>query len=141
MDDTLNLSTVLDQVCAEKNISRDVLIETVEQAVATAAKKVFEDREIEASFDLETGHVNLFQVLYVVETVQAKGREISRDAAQRAGIEAEIGDELLFQIFYLESDRKRAEQQAKDYAEIDALQFAQKGFGRIAAQTAKQVII
>ncbi|MCA9660819.1 MAG: S1 RNA-binding domain-containing protein, partial [Myxococcales bacterium] len=141
MDDTLNLSTVLDQVCAEKNISRDVLIETVEQAVATAAKKVFEDREIEASFDLETGHVNLFQVLYVVETVQAKGREISRDAAQRAGIEAEIGDELLFQIFYLESDKKRAEQQAKDYAEIDALQLGHHNFGRIAAQTAKQVII
>ncbi|MEZ4381577.1 MAG: transcription termination factor NusA [Nannocystaceae bacterium] len=141
MDDTINLSTVLDQVCAEKNISRDVLIETVEQAVATAAKKVFEDREIEATFDPETGHVNLFQVLYVVETVQAKGREISRDAAQRAGIEAEIGDELLFQIFYLDSDKKRAEQQAKDYAEIDALQLGHHNFGRIAAQTAKQVII
>jgi N utilization substance protein A len=141
MDDTINLSTVLDQVCAEKNISRDVLIETVEQAVATAAKKVFEDREIEASFDPETGHVNLFQVLYVVEMVQAKGREISRDAAQRAGIEAEIGDELLFQIFYLDSDKKRAEQQAKDYAEIDALQLGHHNFGRIAAQTAKQVII
>ena len=141
MDDTINLSTVLEQVCAEKNISHDVLIETVEQAVATAAKKVFEDREIEASFDTETGHVNLFQVLYVVEQVQAKGREIAKEAASRAGIEAEIGDELLFQIFYLDSDKKRAEQQAKDYAEIDALQLGHHNFGRIAAQTAKQVII
>ena len=141
MEETINLSAVLDQVCAEKNISKDILVETVEQAVATAAKKVFEDREIEASFDPETGHVNLFQVLYVVDEVQSANREISLDQAQRAGLEAEVGDELLFQIFYLESDRKRAEQQAKDYAEIDALQFAQKGFGRIAAQTAKQVII
>ncbi len=141
MDDTINLSTVLEQVCAEKNISHDVLIETVEQAVATAAKKVFEDREIEASFDTETGNVNLFQVLYVVEQVQAKGREIAKEAASRAGIEAEIGDELLFQIFYLDSDKKRAEQQAKDYAEIDALQLGHHNFGRIAAQTAKQVII
>ncbi|MCA9636165.1 MAG: transcription termination factor NusA, partial [Myxococcales bacterium] len=115
MEDTINLSAVLDQVCAEKNISRDVLIETVEQAVATAAKKVFEDREIEATFDPETGHVNLFQVLYVVDKVQSKGREIAQAAAQRAGIEAELGDELLFQIFYLDSDKKRAEQQAKDY--------------------------
>ncbi|MCB9702749.1 MAG: transcription termination/antitermination protein NusA [Myxococcales bacterium] len=141
MEDTINLSAVLDQVCAEKNISRDVLIETVEQAVATAAKKVFEDREIEATFDPETGHVNLFQVLYVVDKVQSKGREIAQAAAQRAGIEAELGDELLFQIFYLDSDKKRAEQQAKDYAEIDALQLGHHNFGRIAAQTAKQVII
>ncbi|MCY1007428.1 transcription termination factor NusA [Nannocystis pusilla] len=141
MEEQLNLSAVLDQVCDEKKISREVLIETVEQAVATAAKKVFEDKEIEASFDPETGHVNLFQVLYVVDKVTAPHREISLEQAHRAGLEAEIGDELLFQIFYLESDKKRAEQQAKDYAEIEALQFGQHGFGRIAAQTAKQVII
>ena len=54
MEEQLNLSAVLDQVCDEKKISREVLIETVEQAVATAAKKVFEDKEIEASFDPET---------------------------------------------------------------------------------------
>ena len=77
MEEPVNLNTVLEQVCAEKNISREVLIETVEQAVATAAKKVFEDREIEASFDPETGNVNLFQVLYVVEDVQSRHREIS----------------------------------------------------------------
>jgi N utilization substance protein A len=141
MEEAVNLNTVLEQVCAEKNISREVLIETVEQAVATAAKKVFEDREIEASFDIETGNVNLFQVLYVVDQVQSKHREISLEQAHRAGLEAEVGDELLFQIFYLDADKKRAEQQAKDYAEIDALQFGQHGFGRIAAQTAKQVII
>lgn len=141
MEEQLNLSAVLDQVCDEKKISREVLIETVEQAVATAAKKVFEDKEIEASFDTETGHVNLFQVLYVVDKVANPHREISLEQAQRAGLEAEVGDELLFQIFYLESDKKRAEQQAKDYAEIEALQFNQQGFGRIAAQTAKQVII
>ena len=141
MEEAVNLNTVLEQVCAEKNISREVLIETVEQAVATAAKKVFEDREIEASFDTETGNVNLFQVLYVVEQVQSRHREISLEQAHRAGLEAEIGDELLFQIFYLDADKKRAEQQAKDYAEIEALQFGQHGFGRIAAQTAKQVII
>lgn len=141
MEEQLNLSAVLDQVCDEKKISREVLIETVEQAVATAAKKVFEEKEIEASFDTETGHVNLFQVLYVVDKVQNPHREISLEQAHRAGLEAEIGDELLFQIFYLESDKKRAEQQAKDYAEIEALQFNQQGFGRIAAQTAKQVII
>ncbi|HWB74824.1 MAG TPA: transcription termination factor NusA [Nannocystaceae bacterium] len=141
MDEPINLSAVIDQVCREKNISRQVLTETVEQAVLAAAKKVFEDREIEAQFDPETGNVNLFQVLYVVEEIDQERREITLEQAQRAGLEAEAGDELLFQIFYLEADKKRAEQQAKDYPEIEALRLAGMGFGRIAAQTAKQVII
>jgi N utilization substance protein A len=141
MDEPINLSAVIDQVCREKNIARQVLTETVEQAVLAAAKKVFEDREIEAQFDPETGNVNLFQVLYVVGNVENIFREISLEQAQRAGLEAEEGDELLFQIFYLEADRKRAEQQAKDYPEIQALRLGGNGFGRIAAQTAKQVII
>jgi N utilization substance protein A len=141
MDEPINLSAVIDQVCREKNISRQVLTETVEQAVLAAAKKVFEEREIEAQFDPETGNVNLFQVLYVVEEIDHEGREITLEQAQRAGLEAEPGDELLFQIFYLESDKKRAEQQLKDYPELEALRLGGHGFGRIAAQTAKQVII
>ncbi|MFV8754360.1 transcription termination factor NusA [Nannocystaceae bacterium ST9] len=141
MEDNVNLSTVIDLICQEKNISRDVLIDTVEQAVATAAKRVFADREIEASFDTETGNVNLFQVLYVVDKVELAMREISVEQARRAGLEAEVGDELLFQIFYLDEDTKQAEAQAKQYPEIPALQKVNTAFGRIAAQTAKQVII
>jgi N utilization substance protein A len=141
MDEAVNLNTVIDQVCREKNISREVLTETVEQAVLAAAKKVFEDREIEAQFDPETGNVNLFQVLYVVDEIDLPNREISAEQAQRAGLEAEEGDELLFQIYYLDADRKLAEQQSKNYPEIEALRFNGLGFGRIAAQTAKQVII
>ncbi len=141
MEETVNLSMVIDQICREKNISRAVLTETVEQAVLAAAKKVFEERELEATFDPETGNVNLFQVLYVVGEVQNTERELSVDQARRAGLEAEEGDELLFQMFYLDSDRKRAEQQARDYPEIVALQVMNTSFGRIAAQTAKQVII
>ena len=141
MEEAVNLSGVIDQVCREKNISRQVLIDTVEQAVLAAAKRVFEDREIEPQFDVETGNVNLFQVLYVVDNVENPWREISKEQAERAGLEAEVGDELLFQLFYLDQDRKRAEQQAKEYPEIDALQAQPNGFGRIAAQTAKQVII
>ncbi|MBX7084692.1 MAG: transcription termination factor NusA [Nannocystaceae bacterium] len=141
MDEPVNLSAVVDQVCREKNISRDVLTETVVQAVLAAAKKVFEDREIEAQFDAETGNVNLFQVLYVVDEIDHDNREITLEQAQRAGLEAEIGDELLFQIFYLEADKKRAEQQLKDYPELPMLRLGGHGFGRIAAQTAKQVII
>ena len=85
MEEAVNLSTVIDQVCREKNISRQVLTDTVEQAVLAAAKKVFEDREIEANFDPETGHVSLFQVLYVVDEVVAPNREISVEQAERGG--------------------------------------------------------
>ena len=63
----VNLATVIDQVCQEKRISKDVLIETVEQAVLRAAEKVFPDRLMEAEFDTETGQIKLGVVLYVVE--------------------------------------------------------------------------
>ena len=139
--DNVNLTTVLEQVCKEKNISQEVLIDTVEQAVLTAAKRVFPDREIEPRFDNETGHVQLHQVLYVVDNVELPMREISLEQAERSGIEADIGDELLFPIYYLDRDKKKGEQQAADYPEIEALQQVGTSFGRIAAQTAKQVII
>ena len=92
MEEPVNLNTVLEQVCAEKNISREVLIETVEQAVATAAKKVFEDREIEASFDTETGNVNLFQVLYVVEHLELLGVGVYLGDGRRHGLEGTFHD-------------------------------------------------
>jgi N utilization substance protein A len=141
MEEQVNLATVIDQVCQEKNISKDVLIETVEQAVLTAAKKVFPERDIEAEFDIETGNIKLSQVLYVVDNVELTLREISLEQAERAGLEAEIGDELLFPIYYLESEKKAREELAKQYPEIEALQNINTAFGRIAAQTAKQVII
>jgi N utilization substance protein A len=141
MEEQVNLAAVIDQVCQEKNISKDVLIETVEQAVLTAAKKVFPERDIEAEFDPETGNIKLSQVLYVVDNVELALREISLQQAERSGLEAEIGDELLFPIYYLESEKKAREELAKQYPEIEALQNINTSFGRIAAQTAKQVII
>jgi N utilization substance protein A len=141
MEEQVNLATVIDQVCQEKNISRDVLIETVEQAVLTAAKKVFPERDIEAEFDPETGNVKLSQVLYVVDNVELALRELSLEQARRSGLEAEIGDELLFPLYYLDAEKKAREDLARQYPEIDALQSINTSFGRIAAQTAKQVII
>lgn len=137
----VNLATVIDQVCQEKRISKDVLIETVEQAVLRAAEKVFPDRLMEAEFDLETGQIKLGVVLYVVEEVQLPLKELSMEQARRSGLEAELGDELVFPIYYAEADKKEREALAADYPEILALQTVNSSFGRIAAQTAKQVII
>ena len=69
------------------------------------------------------------------------GKEVSLEDAKRFGLKAEVGDELLFQIFYDEKDQAKAEEQDAKYGELLKLNRAWKGFGRIAAQTAKQVIL
>jgi transcription termination/antitermination protein NusA len=144
MNEGAALGLVLDQVSKDKNIDRHVLVETLEQAILTAAKKAFGmQREMEAKFNEETGRVDLFQIIVIAEQVteENKGKEISLDDANRFNLNAEVGDELLFQIFYDEKDQAKAEEQDAKYGALLQLNRAWKGFGRIAAQTAKQVIL
>jgi N utilization substance protein A len=139
---TLSLQHVIEQVSQEKGIDPKILIEATEQAILTAAKKTFgQDRELEARFNDDTGAVDLFQYMTVVESVQNSEQEISLEEAQTHGLEAEIGEELGFQIFYLPEDRDRAREQDKQFGELLSLEQSRSRFGRIAAQTAKQVII
>ena len=137
------LDMVLEQVGRDKNIDKSVLVNALEQAILTAAKKVFGmHRELEAQYNEEIGAVDLFQICYVVEGPAAeKGREVTQAEAKEHGLEAELGDELLFQIFYRTEDADRAEEQEKKYGDLLDLHDTIKTFGRIAAQTAKQVII
>src|SRR6478609_556190 len=165
MNDGAALGLVLDQVSKDKNIDRAVLVETLEQAILTAAKRAFGmHREMEAKFNEESGRVDLFQIIVIVDQVtpgkgvhavvpipagpivpasleSSGGNEVALEEAQRYGLKAEVGDELLFQIFYDEKDQARAEEQDAKYGELLKLNRAWKGFGRIAAQTAKQVIL
>jgi N utilization substance protein A len=146
MNDGAALSLVLDQVSKDKNIDRQVLVETLEQAILTAAKRAFGmQREMEAKFNEETGRVDLFQIIVIVDQVTpggaGEGKEVLLADAQRFGLKADVGDELLFQIFYDEKDQAKAEEQDAKYGELLKLNRAWKGFGRIAAQTAKQVIL
>jgi N utilization substance protein A len=138
-----NLTMVLEQVGKDKGIDVKILLQTLEQAILTAAKKVFGmHRELEAQYNEEIGAVDLFQICYVVEGPAAeKGREITMADAKANGLEAELGDELLFQIFYRTEDAARASEQEQKYADLLDLRDTIKTFGRIAAQTAKQVII
>jgi N utilization substance protein A len=138
-----NLMMVLEQVGKDKGIEVKVLVQMLEQAILTAAKKVFGmHRELEAQFNEDIGAVDLFQICYVVEGPEAAaGREITKAAASTNGLEAELGDELLFQIFYRLEDADKAEEQEKKYGDLLDLHETVKMFGRIAAQTAKQVII
>jgi len=136
-----NLNMVLDQVGRDKNIDRSILLSALEQAILTAAKKTFGmARDMEAKFNADTGCVDLFLIVNVVEDDAIEGREITAEQAHSAGLEAELGDELLFQIFYRAEDADRAAEQDEKFGELIDLKAAHKKFGRIAAQTAKQVI-
>src|SRR5690606_11795682 len=87
----------------------------------------------------------VFQTLTVVETLSEdpdeRVNQITLESAAQKGIEAEPGDELLFQIFYRDEEADEARVQDERYGDILGLKTYRRGFGRIAAQTAKQVII
>ena len=137
-----SLQQLIDQVSKEKGIDPRVLTETMEQAILTAAKRTFGmNRELEARYNPETGNVDLFQYMTVVDDVGDDERQISVEDARRHGLEAEIGEELGFQVFYLPEDADKARQQDKEFGDLLKMQQHRRGFGRIAAQTAKQVII
>jgi len=137
-----DLSTVLDQVSKDKAIDRSVLVETLKQAIVTAAKRTFGNQyELEPQYNEEKGAVELFQIVNVVETVDTPGRDISLTEAKDCGLDAEVGDELLFQVFYREEDSAEAIEQDEKYGNLLKLKSSEKEFGRIAAQTARQVII
>ncbi|MCX5907632.1 MAG: transcription termination factor NusA [Deltaproteobacteria bacterium] len=112
-----DLTRIIDQVGKDKGIDKKVLIEALEQALLAAARKKFGPKqEIEAKFNEEVGEVELFQFKTVVKEVKNPPAEISLEEAKELDTEATVGDSLGTKI---------------DVSE----------FGRIAAQTAKQVII
>jgi len=111
------LSRVIEQVSKEKGIDRAVVVQAVENAMLSAAKKVIGgDMRIEAQYNPEIGEVELFKILTVVEQVTNDEIEISlADARRTLDSDAQVGDELLEKL-------------------------AQR-YGRIAAQAAKQNLI
>ncbi|MGD0916212.1 MAG: transcription termination factor NusA [Thermodesulfobacteriota bacterium] len=111
-----NLNYVIDQVGKDKGIDRKVIIEALEQAVLTASRKKYGHQgEIEVHYNEEVGEVELFQFKQVVEDVTNPSSEISLEEGRELDNEAQVGDSLGVK---LDTD-----------------------FGRIGAQTAKQVII
>ncbi len=117
MDTIINLKHAIDQLVKEKGIDRRVVLEAMEQAVLTAANKKYRNtRDLEAHYNNESGEVELFEFVTVVEEVEDSYKEITLDEAHEIDPEAEIGDSL--------------------GEKLDS-----SSFSRIAAQTAKQVII
>jgi transcription termination/antitermination protein NusA len=137
-----NLLEAIKLVAADKGIDRNRLVKTVEEAILKAAQSVFgQNRELEARFSEETGQVELFVYMTVVDDAGDDEREISLEDAVAAGLEAELGEDLGFQIFWHPSDAKKAAEQDKEFGALLNVKTARAAFGRIAAQTAKQVLI
>src|SRR6186713_1264300 len=138
----IDLGSIVDQVAEEKGIDKQILVETMEAAILKAAQAAFgPTRELEARFNDETGNIDLFQYMTVVEEVDDPEREISLPIAQKHGLDAEIGEELGFQVFWHPKDAERARQQDKEFGDVLDMSQARSTFGRIAAQTAKQVLL
>ncbi|MCX8012443.1 MAG: transcription termination/antitermination protein NusA, partial [Desulfobacterota bacterium] len=115
--DQLSLDRILSEIRREKGIDKPVIIEALKAALLTAARKKYGPKvELEAQFNSELGEIELFNFRTVVEKVRNEFREISLEEARILDPVVELGDSL--------------------GVKLDA-----KEFGRIAAQTAKQVII
>lgn len=117
METNISIKHAIEQIVKEKGIDRQVVLEAMEQAVLTAANKKYRNtRDLEARYNQDSGEVELFEFVTVVDEVQDSYKEIGLDEAREIDPDVEIGDSL--------------------GEKLDA-----SGFSRIAAQTAKQVII
>jgi len=136
------LLEAIDQVAREKGLNRQVLVETMEAAILKAAQAAFGgNRELEAHLNEETGTIDLFQYMTVVSEVSEPEKEISMEEAEKYGLEANVGEDLGFQVFWHPKDAEAAKQQDKEYGDLLDMAQARSTFGRIAAQTAKQVLL
>ena len=112
----------IEELCEDKSLNKDVVFETVEAALAAAYRKDYgrPKQIIKAKLDPATGHAEMFRVYNVVESeddVKEKEQELTLDQAFKFNKKAKVDEEILIPL------------------------ESKEDFGRIAAQTAKQVII
>mgnify|MGYP001499008388 CR=1 FL=1 len=113
----LELLQIADAVAREKSIDRKIVLQAMENAIQKAAKSRYgAENDIRCEIDPKTGETRLTRVLAVVENVENESTEIRLAAAQRRTPQAQIGDSIAESLPPLE-------------------------FGRVAAQSAKQVIV
>ena len=118
--DKQELLRIVDAVANEKSIDKELVIGSMESAIQKAALTKFgNDNNIEVIIDRESGDIKIQKVLDIVEKVEDPAREITLDDAKK--IKSKNKDEL-----------KIGEKIFEELPQVD--------FGRIAAQSAKQVI-
>ncbi|AIL64667.1 N utilization substance protein A [Rickettsiales bacterium Ac37b] len=108
---------IIDAVAREKGISRESVFEAMEQSIQVAGRKKYgHEHNIQAEIDRKTGEIKLYRKLSIVKDVEDYAKEISYKDAKELDSAAEVGGEILDLL-----------------PPID--------LGRVAAQTAKQVIV
>ena len=112
-----DIKRVVEQVSRDKGIERNVLIKALEEALKSAARKKFGSKmDIEVQYNEDSGEIEVFQFKEVTEQVTEPALEISLEEGRKLDPDCEIGDSL-------------------------GTKMDTTTFGRIAAQSAKQVII
>lgn len=144
MFDLKVINSVLDQLEEERGIAKDKVIEAIEMALATAYKKEYGKRGqiIRATFDINTGSVEMNQVKIVVDDTKVfMNKEDLEEALETA--EANDDDRVLFNTEHhiLLPDAKKIKKGAEVGDEIVFPIESKGNYGRIASQTAKQVIV
>ena len=155
MLDTKQFLSAIHQIAEEKGISKDKIIETIQLAIAAAYKKDYGEKRqiIRAKLDPETGDIAITQIKYVIEGSDEEGYvtgplplklEEERDPSERR-LDQETGEELKIKYspekHILLEEAKKINKKLKIGDEVITSLETKTDFGRIAAQTAKQVII
>ncbi len=115
--DSQELILAMDELEKEKGIKKEILLESIETALVTAYKRNFDSAEnVKVSMDKDTGKIHVYAQKEVVETVENENLQITVEVAKKINATLELGD-------------------------IAEIEIIPKNFGRIAAGTAKQVIV
>lgn len=157
MFDLKNLSRAIEQIAQEKNIDKEKIMEAIESSIAVAYKKEYEKKGevIRAKFNLKTGDTKFWQVKLVVDETTVRVVEESEETpaedhyrrdenkfTESAKTEGEVEIPRYNpdrHIFIEEAKKIKPETKVGD--ELEFPLEPHEDFGRIAAQTAKQVIL
>ncbi|MEK7579687.1 MAG: transcription termination factor NusA [Patescibacteria group bacterium] len=156
--DIKQFMSAIKQIAEEKGISEQKIIDTINAALASAYKKDYgrKSQIIRAKLDPSSGHISVWQVKYVVEGVDEEGYitgfSLKKDLApgfafdeesglRLEGEEGEIRVKFNPEKHILVEEAKKADASLKPGDELVLPLEEKSDFGRIAAQTAKQVIV
>ncbi|MBL7021987.1 transcription termination/antitermination protein NusA [Patescibacteria group bacterium] len=150
MEDAKQIKQAIQQICEEKNIPYDSVIETIEAALAAAYRKDFgeKNQNVKSEFNPETAEVKVFDVKTVVDNMDLEELEAVLEAVRERREAGEEVDEEAEGIIrfnpkteIMVKDAKEIKKTVKIGDELIQELTIPDEFGRMAAQTAKQVII
>ncbi|MFH1451318.1 MAG: transcription termination factor NusA [bacterium] len=147
MEDLKNFASAISQICEEKEISAEKVIETIETALAAAYKKDYgkKGQMIKAKLDQKTGQATFWQVKLVVDdSMLLSEEEIAAQENELPGEKEEEGEKKVRfneDRHIMIEDAKEVSPDIKVGEELEISLEPKESYGRIAAQTAKQVIL